>query len=149
MAPYHARMRAALGVLVLLLGGCAGLVATPDPGEGTLGGPGVPVQRPDRPIAAERRALTATLVVEPNGCLDAGLPSGRTFFVIWPAGTTMGETGDTVVVGARTLHDGDAFDGVGAIVPVLSLPDPTYWHEAHLAFCDPAATEVLVLDAAE
>lgn len=139
---------ASLAVASLLLAGCALVPATP-PGDDTEGGPGLPVQRPDRPIVGERQAFSGQVAVQGNGCLHAALDDGRVPFVIWPAGTVpaTGESGDAIVVGDRSYADGDPFRGTGAMVPPGNLPDPVYWREAHLLFCDPEANAVLVLDA--
>jgi hypothetical protein len=148
-----ADMRAAviaLAVAWVVASGCAAVAPPSAPGDGTEGGPGVPVLKPGQPpIVVERQGLVGSVVVEANGCFRAILDDGRSLFVIWPAGATQGDRGDAVRSGGRTFANGDPFRAVGAVVPIAMLPDPGYWREAHLAFCDPEASEVLVLDAIE
>ena len=133
-------------LLTVLVAGC-GLVPVAEPGDGTEGGPGLPAQRPDLPIAGQRQPIVGAVAMLPNGCLHAALDDGRVLFVIWPAGSAMSESGDAIVIGDHGLRDGEAFQAIGAVVPVDALPDPGYWREAHLLFCDPDATEVVVIDA--
>ena len=134
-------------IVAVLVAACAGVPLPVDPGDGTEGGPGLPVQRPDRPIAGPRAAISGQVAVQGNGCLHVAFDDGRFLFAIWPAGTAMDGSGDAMLVGDRAYRDGDPFRGIGAVVPVAALPDPTYWREAHLLFCDPEASEVVVLDA--
>jgi hypothetical protein len=145
-------MRAAVISLAawIVVSGCAAVTPLPAPGDGTEGGPGIPVLQPGQPpIVVERQGLVGSVAVGSNGCFRAILDDGRSLFVIWPADATQGDTGDTVRSSGRTFADGDDFRAVGAVVPIALLPDPGYWREAHLAFCDPTASEVLVIDAIE
>lgn len=89
--------------------------------------------------------MTGTLHVTDGR--DHAVVEGTEPDVIWPAGSA-------TVDGARmpdgsVLRDGDGFEGLGALTPLEPLmADANGWWAHTIGFCDPDATQALVIDEA-
>lgn len=117
--------------------------------EEQSGGMGVPqLDAGDVPIGT--RPMTVRVSVSSRGCFLAGPADGaeEPLLVVWPASTTLGDSGDQLVLGTGiTATDGSLLPGRGAVVPVRSLPsyaEDGYWAYA-VDYCTPGARRVLVL----
>ena len=105
---------------------------------------GLPVQVSGEVYPGQRSELAGSLHVTDSGC-DHAVVDGQERYVIWPAGS---EKVDGVrLPDGSVLRDGDPFDAVGALTPVAPLTaEANGWWAHTIGFCDPGATEVLVLD---
>lgn len=117
--------------------------------EEQSGGMGIPqLDAGDAPSGT--RPLTVRVSVSSRGCFLAGPADGDTepLLVVWPPRTTIGDSGDELVLGTGvTATDGTLLPGRGAVVPVRSLPsyaEDGYWEYA-VDYCTPGARRVLVL----
>lgn len=137
-------MRPRVLVPALLVGLCATTgCSSSDGGESSEAGPGLPVQLPDETYPGRRSQLQGVVVLRDNGCFYAEV-NGRELFVIWPREASWG--GDAVRTPEGPLRDGDVLLGHGTVMPADELSGNRYWQEAHLGFCAPDETELLVLD---
>ncbi len=112
-----------------------------------LGGDRLPVQLPTEEYGHFRASITGDLVLEPNGCWTITL-NGQKRVVVFPVGFEKSADGLAMLSPDQTrFESGAAVDGTGSPTQVVSLPDGPdgYWSN-YLAFCDPTANEVVVLD---
>ena len=136
--------RARVPLLVACLGWLAAACQVAAPPD--QAGMGLPVQLPGEVYQSERSPLSGTLHVTDTGC-DHAMVDGRKRYVIWPAGSA--KVDGVRLPDGSVLADGDPFEGVGGLTPVEPLTaDRNGWWAHTIGFCDPEATEVLVLDEA-
>lgn len=129
------------------------LGATTVPSETTttisnLGGDGLPVQIPDEEYGHFPGALTGSLALESNGCWRIDLGDGPRL-VVFPPGYTQDPADGSLMVSpdGSTFTDGMEVDATGGIVRTDGFPGTPdgYWGN-YLDFCDPGATEMVVVD---
>ena len=117
--------------------------------EEQSGGMGVPrLDEGDAPSSTRR--MTVRVSVSSRGCFLARPADGHgePLLVVWPPRTTLGDSGDKLVLGTGiTATDGTLLPSRGAVVPAQSLPsyaEDGYWAYA-VDYCTPGARRVLVL----
>lgn len=154
-------MKKLLAVLLIaaLGAGCgAPLVesAGPTPGDGvattttlsSLGGDGLPVQRPGEAYGHGLNRLTGSMSLQANGCWTADLGDGPRVLV-FPEGFTKPQDDGSVMEGPDRVRfaSGAQFDAIGGIVAADSLPGvPGGFWGGYLDFCEQDRPEVIVLD---
>jgi hypothetical protein len=80
------------------------------------------------------------------GCFHA-VVDGTERYVIWPAGSA--RVDGVRLPDGSVLRDGGGFEAIGTLTPVKPLTaDASGWWAHTIGFCDPDATQVLVLDEA-
>ncbi len=92
------------------------------------------------------------VAVQGNGCLDLDLGDQGLRWIVWPDTTTDKNDGATVVVGDRSVSDGDVLTGTGALVNASVLPG---WEDAEGSYfggfgryCGADEMGIVVLDEA-
>ncbi len=119
-----------------------------EPGASDLGGDALPVQQPGDDYDHTREPVTGTLTMRDDGCWTADLGDSPRL-VVFPAAYTKSDDERAVMLApdGMVVTDGMAFDGVGGLVPPSALPGGSdgYWGN-YIAFCEPAAVDLLVLD---
>lgn len=128
------------------------LGATTVPSETTttisnVGGDGLPVQVADENYGHFAGSLTGTLHLQSNGCWTVDL-GDRDRLIVFPPDYTLDSDGPKMVSpGDSSFTDGIEVDATGGIVLIEGFPGVPdgYWGN-YFEFCDPAATDVVVVD---
>jgi hypothetical protein len=142
----------ALLAIAIIASGCAspaGSVAGESPTTtiSNVGGDVEPVQRASEIYPHDGGDVRGTLVQEPNGCWTIDTGAGA-LVAIFPVGTAVDHS-DGVVTTAEgaALPSGATIEGFGGLTAVNDLPGaPDGFWSNYLAFCDPVALQVLVVD---
>lgn len=107
---------------------------------------GLPVQLPGEVYPGERAALGRSLQVTDVGC-DHAVVDGTERYVIWPSGSA--KVDGVRLPDGSVLRDGGGSEAVGALTPAEPLiAHASGWRAHTIGFCDPDATQLLVLDEA-
>lgn len=131
-----------------------GAETTTAPGTATtisnLGGDLRQVQNPGETYIHGDAHLSGILLLEENGCWKIAF-GGERRLVAFPQGFEVGESGVAMVAPDGTEYgDGIAVDATGGPSSLASLPGAAdgYWGDL-ISFCDPSATEIVVLEGVE
>ncbi len=136
--------RASVSLLLVALGWLVAACQAEPPAAPA--GMGLPVQLRGEVYPGNRSPISGTLHVSSTGC-DHAIVDGHERYVIWPAGSA--KVDGVRLPDGSVLADGDPFEGVGALTPAEPLTaDRGGWWAHTIGFCDPEATQVLVLDEA-
>lgn len=144
-----------VGVLlavVIIASGCASPAGTPASELTTttisnIGGDVEPVQRASEVYPHDRGDVRGTLVQQSSGCWTVDTGAGA-LVAILPVGTVVDHAAGAVTTAdGSALLSGSTIEGVGGITAVNELPGaPDGFWSNYLAFCDPVALQVLVVD---
>ena len=118
--------------------------------QSDLGGDGLPVQLPTEEYGHFPASITGELLHESNGCWAISL-GGEKRVIIFPEGFTKSSDGMAMVSPSGTRFEGGAIvDATGSPTQVASLPGGSdgFWGN-YMVFCDPTASEVVVVDGLE
>ncbi len=124
--------------------------STTIPPESNMGGDRLPVQMPGEDYGHHPTPLTGTAELRANGCWTVDLGDGPRL-VVFPAGYVKSPSGAAMESpdGVR-ISDGMAVDARGGIVGAGGFPGvPDGFWGNYIAFCDPQARELVVVDSIE
>jgi hypothetical protein len=112
-----------------------------------LGGDGLPVQVPEEDYGHFAGSLTGTLHLRSNGCWTVDLGDGDRLIVFPPDHSLASDGAAMVGPGGASFSDGMDVDAIGGIAPAEGFPGiPDGFWGNYFAFCDLAASEVVVVD---
>lgn len=115
------------------------------------GGFGAPRQPSAAAVAGAREALSGTVVVRPNGCVDLDLGERGQRWLVWPPSARGATEGMGVSVGGTVVTAGARVTGKGAVVDASVLPgfaNPDSYFGSFGRFCTAQDVGVVVLDEA-
>lgn len=142
----------ALLTIAIIAAGCASPSGTPTSESTTttifdVGGDVEPVQRASEVYPHERGDVRGTLVQELNGCWRI-YAKGGSLVAILPVGSVVDHAvGFVTTRDGSILPSGARIEGVGGVTALNELPGaPDGFWSNYVAFCDPVALDVLVLD---
>lgn len=133
---------------ILFIGACGRLGLPLRTTDANLGGDGLPVQTESRPIPHDAQRVTGVVWLRADGCWVADVGESQTI-VIFPVGfhKPVEDGSQMRSPDGEAFADGTPFEGVGGYTPVDALPGvPDGYFGSYLAFCEPTAHEVLILD---
>lgn len=112
-----------------------------------LGGDRLPVQIPDEDYGHFAGSVTGTLHLQSNGCWTVDLGDGDRLIVFPPDYTLASDGAAMMSPGGASFGDGLDVDAIGGIVPADGFPGvrDSFWGN-YFEFCDPDASEVVVVD---
>lgn len=112
-----------------------------------LGGDGLPVQQEGEEYGHFPSPISGALELEDNGCWKISL-GGESRLVAFPVGYDKGSDGVSMVSPTEQVFtDGQTVDALGGLAAVTGIPGvPDGYWGGYITFCDPEATEIVVLD---
>ena len=112
-----------------------------------LGGDGLPVQIPDEDYGHFAGSLTGSLHLQSNGCWTVDLGDGDRLIVFPPDYTLASDGAAMVGPSGASFSDNMDVDAIGGIVPADRVPGvPDGFWGNYFEFCDPDASEIVVVD---
>lgn len=125
-----------------------GLPASTTTAPSNIGGEAEPIQREGESYPHASGAVNGLIELQPGGCWTIDGGEGPQI-AIFPVGFEMIYTDEWMLgpAGNPLISSGTTVDGIGGPADVGSLPGGSsgFWGN-YLAFCDPSATHVIVLD---
>lgn len=113
-----------------------------------IGGEVVPVQRVDERYPHPSGAISGVIDLQPNGCWTIDVGEGPQL-ALFPVGYEMTNVDEWTMgpAGGPNIPSGTTIGAVGGPTEVGSLPGGSagFWAN-YLAFCDPSASHVIILD---
>jgi len=113
-----------------------------------VGGEAEPVQRPSEDYPHNAQPIEGTIDRHADGCWTIDIGEGS-IVAIFPSGTETTQLPASVVTSAGTeIPSGERIVGTGGTLAASDLPGaPDGFWSNYLAFCDPSASRVFVIDA--